>query len=59
MAPSLDTLLELVRACGFDLQLELTEPPALAEDRLRRLQRLSPEKRLDSMLKRVADGEDA
>lgn len=57
VAPSLDTLLELVRACGFDIRLELVEPPALAEDRLRRLQALSPEKRVDFMLKRSAEQE--
>ena len=50
VAPSLDTLVELVRACGFDVSLDLvtlddSDDPSLAE-----LQQLSPERRLDRML---------
>ena len=53
VAPSLDTLLELVNACGFDIPLELTRraPQMSARDqRLLELQRLSPERRLERML---------
>lgn len=50
VAPSLDTLVELVRACGFDLPLELA-PLGDADGSLAELQRLSPEGRLDEMLK--------
>jgi hypothetical protein len=52
VAPSLDTLLDVVRACGFDLSLEL-EPLAPADDEsLAQLQQLSPESRLERMLGR-------
>ena len=52
VAPSLDTLLDVVHACGFDLSLEL-EPLAPADDEsLARLQQLSPERRLEHMLGR-------
>lgn len=57
VAPSLDTLIELVRACGFDLPLVLSSIAPVAEERLTELQRLSPERRLDGMLERLAGGE--
>jgi transcriptional regulator with XRE-family HTH domain len=51
VAPSLDTLLELLHACGLDLPLALVDLPAAVDDEpLTRLQRLSPERRLDRML---------
>lgn len=50
VAPSLDTLIELVRACGFDLPLELVALPPASDDHLGELQRLSPERRLERML---------
>jgi len=34
VAPSLDTLIELVRACGFDLSLELVPARSSDEDEL-------------------------
>jgi len=48
--PGFETLVEIVRACGFDLSLELIpqaveEIPALDETR-----RLTPKERLDRML---------
>jgi transcriptional regulator with XRE-family HTH domain len=49
VAPSLDTLLELVRACGFEVTLELVPAEELDGD-LAGLQQLSPERRLDRML---------
>jgi transcriptional regulator with XRE-family HTH domain len=53
VAPSLDTLLELVRVCGFDLPL-LLEPYAPIDDRrLSELQRFSPERRVEQMLDRL------
>ena len=53
VAPSLDTLLELVRVCGFDLPLML-EPYRPVDDRpLTKLQRYSPERRLQNMLTRL------
>lgn len=56
VAPSLDTLIDLIRACGFDIPLELVPRGPVAEDRLRELQQLSPERRLDRMLDRSASG---
>jgi len=53
VAPSLDTLLELVRACGFDLPLELMP---YDDDRVARLQKnlhLSPERRVRRLLTAV------
>jgi transcriptional regulator with XRE-family HTH domain len=51
VAPSLDTLLDLIHACGLDLPLSLVDrPPAVDDEPLTELQRLSPERRLDRML---------
>jgi len=53
VAPSLDTLLELVRACGFDLPLELV---SYDDDRVARLQKnliLSPERRVRRLMTAV------
>jgi transcriptional regulator with XRE-family HTH domain len=51
VAPSLETLLELVRACGFDLPLELVPSGASSdEERLRKNAFLSPERRLHRYL---------
>ena len=53
VAPSLDTLLELVRACGFDLPLELVSRD---DDRVARLQKnlvSSPERRVRRLMAAV------
>jgi transcriptional regulator with XRE-family HTH domain len=50
VAPSLDTLIELINACGFDLPLELVPLQETGDDSLAELQQLSPERRLDRML---------
>ena len=50
IAPSLDTLVELVRACGFDLPVELVPLDSGLDERLLNLQRLSPERRLERMM---------
>jgi transcriptional regulator with XRE-family HTH domain len=53
VAPSLETLLELIRACGFDLPLELVPHD---DDRVARLQKnllLSPERRVRRLLTAV------
>ncbi len=57
VAPSLDTLVELVRSCGFDIPLELAGLQPVRDERLTELQQLSPERRLDSMLEHLAGGE--
>jgi transcriptional regulator with XRE-family HTH domain len=50
VAPSLDTLLDLINACGFDLPLELVPLKKAGDHGLAELQHLSPERRLDRML---------
>src|SRR5919201_3533577 len=52
VAPSIDTLVELVRACGFDIPLELVPYDPGPDERVAELQMLSPERRLDRMLER-------
>jgi transcriptional regulator with XRE-family HTH domain len=54
VAPSLDTLGDLVRACGFDLSLELVPVDELSVSALTELQQISPERRVDRMLDRLA-----
>jgi transcriptional regulator with XRE-family HTH domain len=56
VAPSLDTLIELVRACGFDLPLELIPLDHALDGRLTDLRQLSPERRLERMLDRLSGG---
>jgi transcriptional regulator with XRE-family HTH domain len=46
VAPSVETLVELVRACGFDLPLELVPYDASHAERLRKNALLSPERRV-------------
>ncbi len=46
VAPSLETLIHLVRACGFDLPLELVPYDPAANERLRKNALLSPERRV-------------
>ncbi len=53
VAPSLDTLLELLRICGFDLALTLQPYQPVDDRRLVALQQQSPEARLERMLRRV------
>lgn len=55
VAPSLDTLVELVRACGFDLPLELVSLQRVEDERLTELQQLSPERRLERMLEQLPE----
>jgi transcriptional regulator with XRE-family HTH domain len=56
VAPSVDTLLEITRSCGFDILLEVVPyEPGLSEREVG-LQRLSPERRLDQMLGRRRTG---
>src|SRR5687767_4933282 len=53
VAPSLDTLVELVRCCGFDIPLELVPYDPEPDERVAELQVLSPERRLDRLLERL------
>jgi transcriptional regulator with XRE-family HTH domain len=50
VAPSVETLVELVRACGFDLPLELVPHDPAASERLRKNALLSPERRVQRYL---------
>jgi transcriptional regulator with XRE-family HTH domain len=56
VAPSIDTLVEIVRSCGFDMLLELVPYEPELSERMVGLQRLSPERRLDEMLDRRQEG---
>lgn len=56
VAPSIDTLIELVRACGFDLPLELVPLERDDEERLGRNLMLSPERRVRRLLSTVSSG---
>jgi len=46
VAPSVETLVELVRACGFDLPLELVPYERTGDERLGKNLMLSPERRV-------------
>ncbi len=52
VAPSLDTLVELLRACGFDIPLELIPYDPGPDERIAENQMLSPERRLDRLIER-------
>jgi transcriptional regulator with XRE-family HTH domain len=56
VAPSLETLVELVRACGFELPLELVPRDDTNVERLRRNVLLSPERRVQRILQARAKG---
>jgi transcriptional regulator with XRE-family HTH domain len=51
VAPSIETLVELVRACGFDLPLELVHYERFDEEQLDRNALLSPERRLQRFVR--------
>ncbi len=59
VAPTVDTLLAIVRACGFDLPLMLRPYEPIGDTELVTLQRRSPEQRVQNMLGRLASGGDA
>jgi len=50
VAPSVDTLVELVQACGFDLPLEVVPFDDTREPFLREAAMMPPDRRLDAML---------
>ena len=50
VAPSVETLVELVRACGFDLPLVLVAHDTSVDDRLRAHLRLTPERRVIQLI---------
>ena len=52
VAPSIDTLVELLRSCGFDIPLELVVYDPGPDERIAEIQMLSPERRLNRMIER-------
>jgi len=58
VAPSVETLVELVRGCGFDLPLELTPYDTVADRQLEKNVLLSPERRVSRMLARLEQESD-
>jgi transcriptional regulator with XRE-family HTH domain len=56
VAPSVDTLSDLIRACGFELVLELALSVDASTDVLSELQQLSPERRVDRLLDQLGEG---
>ena len=55
VAPSIDTLVELLRSCGYDIPLELVPYDPGPDQRIREIQMLSPERRVDRLLERRAE----
>lgn len=53
VSPSLETLVELLRACGFDLEPVLIPYETDRNERLSANLRLSPERRLEQLVKVV------
>jgi transcriptional regulator with XRE-family HTH domain len=56
VAPSVDTLAELVEACGFELPLELVPRDTGLEEAVADRAPLSPERRIDHMLDTLKGG---
>jgi transcriptional regulator with XRE-family HTH domain len=52
VAPSIDTLVELLRSCGFDVPLEMVPYDPGPDERIRQIQMLSPDRRLDRLIER-------
>jgi transcriptional regulator with XRE-family HTH domain len=50
VSPSVDNLLEVIQACGFELPLELVPRDEAAVERLRKNVRLSPERRVQRIM---------
>jgi transcriptional regulator with XRE-family HTH domain len=50
VAPSIDTLVELLRSCGFDIPLELTPYDPGPDKQVAEIQMVSPERRVDRLL---------
>jgi transcriptional regulator with XRE-family HTH domain len=53
VSPSVDNLLAVVHACGFELPLVLVPRDTSQDERLEEGRLLSPERRVDRMLDRV------
>jgi hypothetical protein len=58
VSPSIDNLLEVIEACGFELPLVLVARDAALDDRLEKNRQLSPERRARRLLSKLEkDGE--
>ena len=55
VSPNVDTLIEVVRACGWDIPLELVPFDPDEQERLAERARLSPERRVDALLERLVE----
>ena len=56
VSPSIDNLLAVVHACGFELPLVLVPRDTSRDERLQEGRLLSPERRLDRLVDRVGRG---
>ena len=56
VAPSMETLVDLVRACGFDLPLVLVPYDTDRDERLESNLKRSPERRLEQLLEALSSG---
>ena len=55
VSPSLETLVDLLRACGFDLEPVLVPYETDRDEGLKANLRLSPERRLEQLVKSVEE----
>jgi transcriptional regulator with XRE-family HTH domain len=53
VAPSIDTVLELIRACGYDLSLDLVEYEQPDDGALAETSKLTPQERIARLLRRL------
>ena len=53
VSPSIDNLLAVVHACGFDLPLALVPRDTSRDERLEEGRQLSPERRVDRLIERA------
>ena len=56
VSPSIDNLLAVVHACGFDLPLVLVPRDTSRNSRLEEGRQLSPERRVDRLIDRAKSG---
>ena len=56
VSPSIDNLLAIVHACGFELPLVLVPRDTSRDESLEEGRLLSPERRVDRLLERVGSG---
>ncbi len=58
VSPTIDNLMTVVRACGFDLPLVLVPRDTSRDERLEEGRQLSPERRVDRLIDRVTSGQE-